>query len=293
MREGRSPLSAILETAGRPRRPDFIGIGSEKCGTTWLWDRLREHPAIGVPAPKELRFFAARYLGTQPVSNATRALLNGPPRPLGVRQAEALRNELRVLNLTDDSYLRVFGSYSERQVVGEVSPMYCVLPPEGVAHMRRLCGDSRIILLMRDPVQRMISGAKMKAAEAAAEKGEALTEALIARHLEAPIQERLSRYSAMIALYRRHWPEDRILFGFIDEIREDPRALMDRIFSFLGVGPAPEGALDYEARSNEGRSFKVSAELEAAVYGRLRDEYDALAELFPERVAGWRARYEG
>jgi hypothetical protein len=167
--------------------------------------------------------------------------------------------------------------------------MYCVMPREGVEHMHRLCPGVRLILLLRDPVQRMISGGKMKAGES----GEPMTEALVWRYLDVPIQDRLSRYSKMIALYREFWPAEAMFTGFIDDIKSDPKGLMDRVFGFLGVGPAPEGAIHYDERNNEGRSFSVGPEFEKRVYERLRDEYDALEPLFPERVAGWRERYEG
>lgn len=39
------------------RVPDFIGIGSPKCGTTWLFHQLQANPNIFVPPQKELHFF--------------------------------------------------------------------------------------------------------------------------------------------------------------------------------------------------------------------------------------------
>ena len=37
--------------------PDFIGVGPEKTGTTWIHSRLRRHPDVWVPPIKELRYF--------------------------------------------------------------------------------------------------------------------------------------------------------------------------------------------------------------------------------------------
>src|SRR3989344_1753054 len=36
---------------------DFVGIGAEKAGTTWLADCLGDHPEIYIPRQKELFFF--------------------------------------------------------------------------------------------------------------------------------------------------------------------------------------------------------------------------------------------
>ena len=38
--------------------PDFLVIGAQKCGTSWLHERLGLHPEIGMPAGKDLEFFS-------------------------------------------------------------------------------------------------------------------------------------------------------------------------------------------------------------------------------------------
>ena len=40
--------------------PDFIGIGAQKAGTTWLDRNLRAHPQIWMPERKELHYFDRR-----------------------------------------------------------------------------------------------------------------------------------------------------------------------------------------------------------------------------------------
>ena len=37
--------------------PDFIGIGAQKAGTTWLHHNLQAHPGIWMPKEKELHYF--------------------------------------------------------------------------------------------------------------------------------------------------------------------------------------------------------------------------------------------
>lgn len=37
--------------------PTFIGIGTQKGGTTWLYHQLRQHPDIWMPLNKELHYF--------------------------------------------------------------------------------------------------------------------------------------------------------------------------------------------------------------------------------------------
>ena len=40
---------------------DFVGIGSGKCGSTWLWDNLVKHPQIFDGNLKELNYFSSLY----------------------------------------------------------------------------------------------------------------------------------------------------------------------------------------------------------------------------------------
>ncbi len=37
--------------------PDFVGIGAQKAGTTWLYHNLRAHPEIWMPPRKEIHYF--------------------------------------------------------------------------------------------------------------------------------------------------------------------------------------------------------------------------------------------
>ena len=41
--------------------PNFICIGAQRAGTTWLHDCLNEHPEVYVPEKKELHFFNSNY----------------------------------------------------------------------------------------------------------------------------------------------------------------------------------------------------------------------------------------
>lgn len=44
----------------RPGGPDFIGIGAQKCGTSWVADILAQHPGVLI-RKKEVNFFVRRF----------------------------------------------------------------------------------------------------------------------------------------------------------------------------------------------------------------------------------------
>ena len=37
--------------------PDFLGIGAQKAGTTWLGRNLQAHPEVWMPRVKEVHYF--------------------------------------------------------------------------------------------------------------------------------------------------------------------------------------------------------------------------------------------
>jgi hypothetical protein len=41
--------------------PDFLIIGAQKCGTTWLWNMLDQHPGTDLPKIKEHHFFSKTH----------------------------------------------------------------------------------------------------------------------------------------------------------------------------------------------------------------------------------------
>lgn len=41
--------------------PNFLYIGAEKAGSSWIYEILREHPQVFVPAAKDIQFFDKNY----------------------------------------------------------------------------------------------------------------------------------------------------------------------------------------------------------------------------------------
>ena len=42
--------------------PDFLCIGAQRSGTTWLYQNLRRHPEIWMPPAKEIHYFDEREM---------------------------------------------------------------------------------------------------------------------------------------------------------------------------------------------------------------------------------------
>ncbi len=91
-----------LTEAAAPALPNFVCFGAYKCGTTWLYQCLGEHPQVFLPHFKEIDFFQ-RKDGTRAYhsrgigwyralyADAGRAPLRGDISPGYLTDAEAPR----------------------------------------------------------------------------------------------------------------------------------------------------------------------------------------------------------
>ena len=109
--------------------PSFIIIGAQKCGTTSLYKYMVEHPQILPAVRKELHFF------------------NWVSKPGNKKKAEGV-----------DWYLSQFPKIpnGKNLITGEATPTYLV-DPHTPQRMFKLLPDVKLIVLLRNPVDRAVS----------------------------------------------------------------------------------------------------------------------------------------
>lgn len=284
--------------------PHFLGIGAQKAATTWLDGCLRRHPGIWLPPLKELHYFDDRDAG------------GGPPgRPLLASRwaGRRLRRQLVPRLRTDARYLDVsglrwdvrffFGRRSDAwylslfpgdpdSVAGEITPDYSVLDDAGVARVRAVLPDIKLIFLMRDPIDRSWSQIRMDLARTGRRIGEVPVEELTALARSDRVTRR-SDYSRTLRNWGTYYADERFFIGFLEDVRDRPEDLLASLCRFLGVDPTPAGSLSRGgARTREGNEDippAVARELARLHLEGLR----ALEARFAGPVVGWRRRAEG
>ena len=108
---------------GPPSLPNFLGIGAQRCGTSWLHDCLARHPQVYVPsARKEVHYFDHNY----------------------DRGVDWYRSFFR-------------GARATHRAVGEITPKYMLLPECRDRIAETLGTQIRLIAVLRDPVARAFS----------------------------------------------------------------------------------------------------------------------------------------
>lgn len=276
-----------FRSVGTPRVPDFFGIGSEKAGTTWLWNTLMAHPKVGVPAIKEMRHFNLFNNYEENHYAAIRKFLENP-RGTSPYQMERLSNELRLFYGGRKGYLHVFGGMTQG-IVGEITPQYCILPMWRIRQMKALAPNAKIIYMLRDPVDRTLSGARMVAKF----HEDSFTERRIRAGALRPRQIRMSDADRHLRRYEKVFGKDNILTLFYEDISTRPQEVIDEVSAFLGVETVQIREEVLSKKVNAGRDYAPSDALLRDLYKRLTPIYDRLETRFPERVKAWRSRYDG
>lgn len=176
-------------------RPNLIVIGGMKCGTTSLHYYLDLHPQIRMSSPKELNFF---------IWNWSHGL---------------------------DWYRRHFRG--SQLVHGESSPGYTWVGrfPEAAERMREIVPGARLIYLVRDPIERMVSHYMHSVWDDSERRS--VEEALRATDRN-PYLER-SRYHEQLAHYLRYYPRSQILIVKTEDLLRHRGPTLRRVFEFLGV----------------------------------------------------------
>ncbi len=114
------------------RLPDFLIIGAQKAGTSWLHARLREQPGLYLPPDKDFEYFS--YPGATPAADFFARFAAAPS---GVRIGDACA-----------SYFWTTGRSAG-------NPGFARDLPSDID--AALGPDARYIVLLRDPVERAVS----------------------------------------------------------------------------------------------------------------------------------------
>lgn len=201
--------------------PDFFIAGVPKAGTTALYAALTRHPDLFLPTVKEPKFFLSE---------------GPPPRHGGPGDIQTYGEHV----WRRDGYEELFAPAPPGRLRGEATPFY-LYDRDAQARMHRLVPDARLILLLRDPVDRAHSNwahlwaaglepeSDFLAACAAEPRRRAAGWAAFWHYLE------LGRYGNQLEHLYRLFPREQVLLLRYRDLRDSPTETLDRVCRFLGV----------------------------------------------------------
>lgn len=198
--------------------PDFVYIGPDKAGSSWLHEVLRTHPQVFLPPAKGLYFFD--------------------------RHPERGR----------DWYVSQFDGAGPRHLVrGEICQDYLAHPEAAERMATFLAGEPvRLMVTLRDPAERAFSS-YLHMLRSGWRTGTFL-EAL-ERYPE--LLEH-GRYGTQLERFRSRFGRDALHVAVFDDLRADPQAFIDAVTSWLGVERLVLDAAQREPVLPAGRARSVA-----------------------------------
>jgi hypothetical protein len=221
-------MTASTETSALPlprrqRTPDFFIVGHPKCGTTALYEMLREHPQIYMPELKEPWFLASDMR----------------PRFQPPRSAPPLDSL--------DEYLALFSGAEPQQRAGEASSSY-LLSHTAATAIAELSSQARVIAILREPASFLFSLHNQLL------RTHVETEKDLRRAIELETPRRAGRkvprrshrpqlllysdhvrYVEQLQRYRAALSAEQMLVLIYDDFRRDNEATVRSVFRFLDV----------------------------------------------------------
>ena len=271
-------------------------VGATKAGTTWLYRYLHDHPDCAMPAVKEAHYWdtfdaddrekqqtAFRVRLREMRAQKRRAIDAG--RHWQADNMDRRINEMKSLvarldgpRVDDSAYLDwLMKGRGDAQLVGDMTPNYATLDDATLERMRDAAPDSKFILLIRDPLDRLWSHIRMQARRQRQEhekyekKSNNILYRILNRGQETHILER-GDYPKIIRKLRRVIPEGRLLIAFFEDLLTADG--LAKVCAFLGIKPLPAKV---DTPVHQGQEVVMLDKLRPRALGLLNEQYEWVA----------------
>lgn len=232
---------------------NFLGIGAQKAGTTWLYEQLRRHPQLAFPMGKEVHFWDAYY---------DRGL---------------------------EWYLPPF--QGNEKIKGEITPAYAILPVHLIREIYQVNPKMRLIYLVRNPIDRAWSSARMALKRAEMTIEEASDQWFI-DHFHSYGSMARGDYQQCLTNWLKVFPKNQFLVLKFEDIRHNPLALLERCCQHLGCDPSffrsvPSQELQQKIHEGQGAPLRPGLRLVLeTVYGEKMARFEQFLNEWNQVSAG-------
>ncbi len=209
--------------------PNFFLVGAAKAGTTSIYEYLSQHPEVFFPRIKEPHFF------TQ------------------VRPSHQQRFFTDTISDRTE-YAHLYEKACGYTIIGDASPSY-LWHPEVPSRIRTQVPEARIVIILRDPVERAYSHYLMDYREGV--QNLSFYDALIddmAREEKgwgiSSLYFELGQYAEQVKRYLKTFPSQQIRIIFFDDLRRDIRCVLNELAKFLQIDTSIIQSLDTSKKHN-------------------------------------------
>ncbi len=230
----------------------FLGIGAQKAGTTWLFRMLSQHPNIAFPHGKEIHYWNRQY----------------PKHP-------------------PEDYLSKF--ISNTLAEGEITPAYAFLPLETIKQIHHHAPDLRIIYIIRNPIDRAWSSARMALVRAEMTFTEASDQWFI-DHFNSQGSLLRGDYERSISNWTQVFNSDNLLILSFEDIHQSPQSLLEKCCQHIGVPNFSNKTLQVinpEKKVFSGSSNTLNPVLQEHLKALYKDKIQSLSTTLNRDLSHW------
>ena len=289
---------------------DFLGIGAQKAGTTWLWSVLKAHPDVWMPPKKELHYFDRdpgypspshlasnhffqRLIGKEDCNKEFRKhfksylleLIN-----LKGWDTAAWNHHYYTGTYSDDWYFSLFKD-GKTSVKGEITPSYSILSQNDIQRIKQLLPDLKIILILRNPIDRAWSQIRFDYMKGRIDSIQSLEK--IKAKIKHPSQHLRSDYLRIIKNWSTSFEHDQIFIGFFDDVIKNPKKLILDISKFLKLDISK---FEYSDTLASPKNISIKRDIPDEIEYYLAQKYyasiESLAKRFDNPASDWLQRAE-
>lgn len=280
---------------------NFIGIGAQKSGTTWLFHNLKQIREFDLPPIKELHYFDRSRSYPSPNRLSETLLANRIRQKKYFQHAgyRVLKEVIRMNWKLSIFYLKwFFKDYSDKWYLslfkgfegytGEITPSYSILNKKDIRRIHNLQPDAKLILILRNPIERAWSHYRFNLRKKMNLDIGKVSTADIIKFMESDFQSLRSDYIRTIDNYSSIFPKEQILICFYDAIIDNPVALMNNILKHV-CGGAPISINHLNLKSVVHKSIIVNCpkEVEAYLKNRYYNQIKELSEKYGGYFTKW------
>ncbi|MEP3342365.1 MAG: sulfotransferase domain-containing protein [Hyphomicrobiales bacterium] len=278
----------------------LLGVGAQKSATTWLHEYTQAHENCDLGLKKEYHIFDALFKpnkgnhvfmahSLKRVQNLTEQKIKKGAGKTPTLDAQ-LDKALKIASFYTDmeNYAQYFDQLYDAniktKVVGDITPSYSLLDAEDFTFVKTLLErrgfEVKVIFLMRDPVERAYSAARMsiRDREAAGKVVEKTAEEIMIEQIKSPGHFGRGRYDLTIRALEQVFNAENIHYGFYETLFND--AEVRKITNILGIDFISP---DFDMKVNASpRTIEASEESIIQVRQRFEEVYCFCKEKFGE-----------
>ena len=283
--------------------PNFIAVGPEKTGTTKLYSLFKDNPQVSLPPFKEIRYWNEGNLiprhSLKNVLTSSHWHYKSLRKNLIIKLLTSIRNFIFFKDASISTLLWHFRySFGHRSntwysnlfsqdgtVTGDISPLYYHIPEKKIKECCKFNPDVKIIIFIRDPIDRAWSKARMN---------------LLKHKKKRTVDFNLSEFQAFskniykewipyiesIHLWQSYFPKVHI--AIYDELLNNPIEWYQKICKFLGIEYINHNNL--KQKVNKGLEFDMPKECEKILFQQYGKELLQVGQRY--NLPNWLKKYE-